>query len=234
MDFYANAWENRNPNGTLQLTNMNPRHETAHYQEWRSKQTSEILDRGRSASHDFEDEERYIQRMIKTVMRSHICYREVDAYTACLSANNLVSDRDFAQKGLVDVNQGLAQAKCPREIARYQSCMEAKSNHDTVIQAAATHPRCESRRKDFLICLRKNNKSSVLQQRNCYHTEYFPMLRCGLNALHDEYWKSVSGFSPAHEMHAYEIETDAKTRKQVAELRARLESENFQPTRSTP
>ena len=203
-----------------------PRDDTVAFQEWRSKQNADILDRGRSPVKDFEDEERYIQRMIKSVLRSHICYREVDEYADCLTKHNITTDEDLAQKGLVDVNLRLAQEKCPRAVAKYTSCIEARANHETVVSAATTHERCESKRKDFLICLRRYNAAGAIQERNCYFQEYFPLLRCGLNALFDEYWKGVTGYTPATEMHFFEVENDAKIKRKVTELRSRLEMES--------
>jgi hypothetical protein len=229
MDVWANAWESQpaGVKGNFQTLARIPREDTMRYDQWRSKQHADVLDRGRSVVNDFGDEEQYIQRMIKTVLRSHICYREVDEYAACLLKHKLISDRDLASKGLVDVNLRLAQDKCARAVSKYTACLEARANHDTVVSSATTHARCEPKRKDFLICLRKWNASPTLQERNCYYSEYFPLLRCGLNALFDEYWKSVTNYSPANELHQFELETDSAVKRGVSELRARLEMETM-------
>lgn len=225
MELWAGQME-MNPGGKLSGMSNGVSHEASmRFTEWRSKMQSDVLDRGRSPTHDYEDEENYIRRMIKTVLRSHVCYREVDAYAECLVKYKLVADTEIAAKGLVDVNMRLAQEKCPRQISKYVACIDARVNHETVVSAAATHARCDSRRKDFLICLRKWNKSPVLQERNCYHSEYFPLLRCGLNALFDEYWKGVTGYSPAQELHQYEMETDSKVRRGVGEIRQKAEQQ---------
>lgn len=224
MELWAGQFE-INPHGKLAMNNGTSHEDSMRFQEWRSKQNSDILDRGRSPTRDFEDEENYIRRMIKTVLRSHICYREVDAYSECLTRHRLVSDSEIAAKGLVDVNMRLAQEKCPREISKYQACIDARANHETVIAAATTHPRCDTKRKDFLICLRKWNKTALLQERNCYHSEYFPLLRCGLNSLFDEYWKGVTGYSPAQELHQYEMETDGKVKRLVGEIRQKADQD---------
>lgn len=227
MDNWAMAWE-ATPGGMGNMMTFmgNNTGESTRFDQWRTKQQSDVLERGKSPIHDFSEEEKYLQRMIKSVLRSHVCYREVDEYASCLLKHKLVSDHDLAAKGIVDVNQRLAQEKCARQVAKYNACLDVKSNHQLVVQAATTHSRCEPKRKDFLICLRKWNKSPELQERNCYYGVYFPLLRCGLNALFDEYWKGVTGYSPAQEMHQYEMENDAKVRRNVGELRTKLEMEN--------
>lgn len=227
MDNWAFAWEaTPGSMGNMMQFMGNNTGETRKFDSWRTKQQSDVLERGKSPIHDFAEEEKYIQRMIKSVLRSHICYREVDEYAACLLKHKLVSESELAAKGIVDVNLNLAGQKCARQVSKYNACLDTKVNHETVVQAATSHSRCEAKQRDFLICLRKWNKSPELQERNCYYTIYFPLLRCGLNALFDEYWKGVTGYSPANEMHQYELENDAKIRRGVGELRTKMEMEN--------
>jgi hypothetical protein len=154
--------------------------------------------------------------MIKTVMRGFICHREVDEYSDCLVRRKLVDEADLSRAG-AHLNMKLAEQFCKDEIATYRTCMESKMHYETIVEAAIGHTCCEDLKIDMMICL-ENHEDRQDQEKHCMRS-YYGLMRCGLNNMFDDYWRKVSGFGTAEEMHLFEVEQDHFKKQSIRKMK---------------
>uniref|UniRef100_A0A7S1M0R8 Uncharacterized protein n=1 Tax=Neobodo designis TaxID=312471 RepID=A0A7S1M0R8_NEODS len=187
------------------------------FQKWQFKQAKILRERGKAE--DMDREKSYIESMIRTVMRGYICHREVDEYSDCLVRRKLVDSSDLARAGPA-LNTRLAEQFCKSEVATYRQCMESKLNYETIVEAAIGHTCCDDLKVDMVICLEKHSEDRKAQETHCMR-DYYSLMRCGLNNMFDEYWRKVSGFGTADEMHLYEVEQDHFKKQAVSKMKSR-------------
>ena len=187
------------------------------FNKWQLKQSKNQRERGKAE--DIEREKGYIEMMIKTVMRGYICHREVDEYSDCLIRRKLVDAHDLARAG-TSLNTRLAEQFCKTEVATYRQCMESKLNYETIVESAIGHTCCEDLKVDMVICLENNSDDRKMQETNCMRN-YYALMRCGLNNMFDEYWRKVSGFGTAEEMHLFEVEQDHFKKQAVSKMKSK-------------
>lgn len=192
-------------------------YETQHFKEWQVAQARAVRSRGESE--DLDKEKKYIDNMIRSVLRGYLCYREVDEYSDCLIRKKIVHPDDLHR---AEVDMRRAEVFCKDEVGKYQACMGKKVNHETVVEAATGHTSCEDLKVGLQICLEKHMDPD-LQERHCLR-KYSELLRCGLNHMYDDYWKRISGFGTTEEAHLYEIAKDTTKQQAVAKLKERYGS----------
>jgi hypothetical protein len=174
------------------------------FTEYQKQQTSNVTDRGAHESKEFE--EKYIGKMIKTVLRSHVCYQEVDRYTQCLVDQNLVHKDELWH---AEVNQIKAQQRCGPAVEGYNKCMNRKENHEAVVATAVAAPQCKFVSKELVMCLERQPGADRDDLENC-HRGYLTLLRCGLNHMWDDYWRAISKFDIEEEAIMYEASLKQK------------------------
>jgi hypothetical protein len=198
------------------ITNTYEKYNTKDFNKWQLGQAKQL--RARGEAQDLDREKGYIEMMIKTIMRGYICHRQVDDYSDCLVRRKLVDQADLARAG-AHLNMRLAEQFCKDEVAVYRQCMETKLHYETVVEAAIGHSCCEDLKVDMTICLEQHEDRQD-QERHCLRG-YYGLMRCGLNNMFDEYWRKVSGFGTAEEMHLFEVEQDHFKKASVRKMKER-------------
>ena len=188
------------------------------FKEWKEEQAKALTNRGASPSDN--EEENYIQTMLRHVMRAYTCHVEVDAYTRCLIEKKVVSAEHTLAESTV--NMHMAEAKCPREVDKYERCLQDEERVEAVFATAIEQPRCYHQRMETLTCLERHKSSADEQDAFC-RSGYRGLLRCGLNHMYDEYWKKISGFGQEEEVHLFEEAKVGKREKSLFELKEDLE-----------
>ena len=195
--------------------------ETVQFKSWKNAQQQSVTDRG--ASDDPAEEEHYIARMIQAVLRSHVCYREVDAYTKCLVRRKVLTEEQVIQMSVSEVNQSQARAKCGSEVQAYLQCQNKREHQDMIVKAACGVNKCVPLRNDLAMCVERA-PLGVEQGPELFEScqgYWRAMVRCGLNHLFEDYFREVTGFGVLNEIHLFDLENDGKKDEFLQEMHKR-------------
>lgn len=171
------------------------------FQNWKARQADAVKIRG--TGENASEEEAYISSMLRNVLQSHMCYRELDAYGKCLVDNKIISKDDIGVKE-VNGSSPLVVKHCRVPMLKYDTCLGDAKNEDVIVEAALAHERCLKERRNMMVCLEKKTEE---EQKGCTSL-YRKTLICGLNFLWDEYWRAMGGFGEMDEYHVYENEKE--------------------------
>lgn len=183
------------------------------FHHWKAQQSAEVTLRG--YSEDIKEEENYIKHMIRLVMRSHFCHKQVDQYAECLLDNKLVTEEELDS---ADVSMQAAQVKCPKQIEKLVTCMDKTSHHAELVDTVVRHQKCDFIHRDFLRCV--DTKPETALERDCIRP-YFSLLRCGLNHTWDDYWRTVGGFDQIDDVIMYDVERQGESKKALNDMAER-------------
>ena len=195
--------------------NTYEKYQAKDFNKWQLAQAKNLRSKG--ASDDLDHERKYIEGMMKSVLRGYVCHREVDDYAECLLRRKIIKEDELDK---LNINMRQAEVFCEAEVKAYTGCMTRKLNRDTIVEAATGHASCEDLKANLQICLEKQPDDRDVQEEKCLR-DYYTLLRCGLNHMWDDYWKKVSGFGTAEEMHVFEVEQDHFKQQAVSKMRER-------------
>lgn len=185
------------------------------FDNWRAEQALAVAQRG--ADSDPAKEEEHNQFMIRQNLNAYICYNELDTYTACLQAHNLIHHEE---DGHVETNvANKANEKfCRKSFGSYTQCMSSKTNQEAILQNASVHPSCADQRDQMLQCMSQNSAVEVSTNEPQCISLYHTLIRCGLNHQWDHYWRSLTKFTDADEYHLFELSRDDNKKQELMRL----------------
>lgn len=186
------------------------------WDEWEKEQTEALATRG--ASLKPEEDEAYLQHMMKCCLRGYICHREVDEYTQCLLEKKLLDKNKPLSE--IAVNMTAAKQGCPEAMEKYLTCMGSSEHQDLIAVTASEQKKCVGKRDSLFLCLEKYFEPED-QEKYC-KKQYSTLLRCGLNTMWDEYWKQISGFGLEEEVHLFEDAQRHKRERSLEEMKKEL------------
>ncbi|EPY25858.1 hypothetical protein AGDE_11662 [Angomonas deanei] len=184
------------------------------FEQWKREQQEEISNRGADKNRD--SEELYNQHMLRQNLNAYICHKELDKYTTCLQEKNLIVV-DGSSNYEINTKNKLNEKLCKSTHFPYVRCMSSKENQELLLQHAALHPLCQTKKLNVLSCMEKNadieTKTNVPQCEESYRS----LLRCGLNHLWNEYWRALTKFTDKEDFQLYELSRDENKSKGTLE-----------------
>jgi hypothetical protein len=184
------------------------------FHSWKREQEDKIGDRG--AHLDPSMEEEHNQSMLRQNLNAFVCYAQLDRYTDCLKANSLLDKR--GEEYEVNTRNHQNEIRCRPSHVEYVNCMSSQANKEAVMQSAAMHPACQTRRQVLFECFRERQEEETRSNTPQCNEPYRRLIRCGLNHLWNEYWRSLTNFGEHEEFHLYQMSKDDRQRQQFLQF----------------
>ncbi|RNF22890.1 uncharacterized protein Tco025E_03027 [Trypanosoma conorhini] len=174
------------------------------FDKWRSEQNRSIAHRGSDADPALEEEHNSF--MLRQNLNAYVCYRQLDEYTTCLERHHLIEHADRGHE--INTKNRMNEKKCRATHNAYAACMGSEKNQETLLHNAALHNNCHDFRMELMNCFTTNRELETQTSEPQCIPFYRQLLRCGLNHLWNDYWRSLTKFGEAEEYHLYELSRD--------------------------
>ena len=180
------------------------------YAKWKVVRNERISVEG--ATPDATEDHKRIRSCFLKVMDAYLCHVELDELAGCAVTKKLIGAGDSPNS----LKPRELDFHCAKPFSRYKSCLESEEKRATLTQAAATHSACVRQRANFQVCIERalddpEMKPNFLLQ----GTEHLPcdpehrfLLRCGLNHLWNDYFRTINGVGDAEDFLSFRVDGD--------------------------
>lgn len=182
---------------------------------WKQQQIEKVAERGANVASPAAEEE-YNNTMIRQNLNAYICHKQLDLYAQCLSANGLLDTSN--EKFEINTKNKMNEVRCRTTHMAYTDCMSSKANQETVLHAASMNPNCAIRRGDLSQCLEERREVETRTNEAQCMEPYRRLVRCGLNHLWNDYWRSLTNFGESEEFHLFEMSRSHKKKQEYLEF----------------
>lgn len=181
---------------------------------WKQQQHEAISERGSNT--DPQVEEQYNQTMLRQNLNAFVCYKQLDDYTMCLKGYGLLDKK--GEEYEINTKNKINEVKCRRTHWEYTNCMSSQKNQESVLQNATLHPACQSRQQELLECMSERKDEELKTGVAMCTQPYTRLIRCGLNHIWNEYWRSLTNFGEADEFHLFQMSRNDRKKQQYLEF----------------
>jgi hypothetical protein len=209
MEFFSS-----NKGGNIMIKNFDAQFPRDLFHIWKKQQEDQISERGANIDPGLEEE--HNQAMLRQNLNAFVCYASLDKYTECLKANNLLDKRGDDYE--INTRNRQNEVRCRPTHMEYVNCMSSNTNKEAVMRSAAMHPSCQTRRQVLFECFREHEVEETRSNNAQCSEPYRRLVRCGLNHLWNEYWRSLTNFGENEEFHLYQMSKDDKQRQQFLQF----------------
>ena len=175
---------------------------------WRRERNVRISEEGSST--DREEDQNRIKASFRRLMDAYMCHVELDALGACALEKKVVVKHGEQVRKQKDL-----EYHCGKQLDRYGTCIESEEKVVTLNHAVASHKLCLSQREKFQMCIENSLddpklKPNELLQDHAHlpcDAEHRKLMRCGLNHLWHEYFRTINNVTDKEDFLEYRVDT---------------------------